>query len=173
LPAILTPLVDTARLDTLKGERAANPRLRKICYWLESARRSGHDPGVIIIEAHKANGIEETTREWVQREALLRNLTILERLGCLDAEGMSKLRRGNAPTITVGRYAGELATADHIVPRSVVPELDNRLFNLEFMPDTLNRRKSDKIGDRQRSLARQWHAVGLLSDEGVRAVNAE
>jgi hypothetical protein len=34
--AILTPLVDPAKLDTLKGERAANPRLRKICYWMET-----------------------------------------------------------------------------------------------------------------------------------------
>ena len=83
---------------------------------------------------------------------------------------MDKLRRGNAPTITKGPYAGELATVDHILPRSVVPELDNKLCNLEFMPETLNRRKSDKIGERQRSLARQWHAVGLLGDEGLRAV---
>ena len=95
-------LVDPAKLDTLKGERAANPRLRKICYWLETARRSGEDPGAVIAEAHQANGIEETTRERIQREALLRNLTILERLGCLDAAGMDKLRRGNAPTITMG-----------------------------------------------------------------------
>ena len=28
--AILTPLVDPAKLDTLKGERAANPRLRAV-----------------------------------------------------------------------------------------------------------------------------------------------
>ena len=121
---------------------------------------SGLGPSALIAEAHQANGIEETTREQIQREALLRNLTILGRLGCLDAESMSKLRRGNAPTITRGPYAGELAHVDHIVPRSVVPELDNALFNLEFMPDTLNRRKSDKIGDRQRSLAWQWHAAG-------------
>jgi hypothetical protein len=38
--AILTPLVDPAKFDTLKGERAANPRLRKICYYLESASLS-------------------------------------------------------------------------------------------------------------------------------------
>ena len=34
--AILTPLVDPAKLDTLKGERAANPRLRKDHYWLKA-----------------------------------------------------------------------------------------------------------------------------------------
>ena len=60
-------------------------------------------------------------------------------------------------TITLGSYAGELATVDHIIPRSVCPELDNRLYNLEFMPDTLNNRKSDKIGGRP----------GLLSQTGL------
>lgn len=83
---------------------------------------------------------------------------------------MVKLRRGNAPTITLGPYAGELAHVDHILPRSVVPELDNRLFNLEFMPDTLNWDKSDKIGERQRQLAVAWHTAGLLSDAGLRQV---
>ena len=42
---------------------------------------------------------------------------------------MAKLRKGNAPTITKGPYAGEIVTGDHIIPRSVTPELDNTLFN--------------------------------------------
>ena len=83
---------------------------------------------------------------------------------------MSKLRRGNAPTITKGPYIGELATVDHIIPRSVCPELDNRLYNLEFLPDTLNKRKGAKIGDRQRQLARKWHEAGLLSKAGLSRV---
>jgi hypothetical protein len=42
-------------------------------------------------------------------------------------------------------YAGEIVTGDHIIPRSVTPELDNTLFNLDMMPLTLNR-KRHKIG---------------------------
>ena len=34
---ILTPILDPAKLDTLKGKRAATPRLRKACYWLQIA----------------------------------------------------------------------------------------------------------------------------------------
>jgi len=83
---------------------------------------------------------------------------------------MGKLRRGKAPTIMRGPYTGELATVDHIIPRSVCAELDNRLYNLEFMPDTLNKRKSDKVGDRQRQLAKKWHEIGLLSAAGHKAV---
>ena len=90
----------------------------------------------------------------------------------MDVDGIGKLRTGNAPTITLGPYKGELATVDHIIPRSVAPELDNRLFNLEFMPATLNGRKADKVTERQVQLARRWHGLGLLSDERLAALMA-
>ena len=163
---ILQPLIDPAKLDTLAGKRAATPRLRKACYWLEMALRDGTDPAEAITQAQALATPQSKARAQAVLESLLRNRTILERLGCLDKDGMAKLRRGKAPTITKGPYAGELATVDHIIPRSVCPELDNRLYNLEFMPDTLNKRKSDKVGDRQRQLARKWHGVGLLSKSG-------
>ena len=80
------------------------------------------------------------------------------------------LRRGRAPTITRGPYAGEIATVDHIIPRSVCPELDNCLFNLEFLPLSLNQRKGARITERQVQLARRWHRLELLSDEGFEQV---
>ena len=45
---ILTPIIDPAKLDTLKGKRAATPRLRKACYWLQMAHTAGFDVGQII-----------------------------------------------------------------------------------------------------------------------------
>ena len=152
---ILQPLIDSAKLDTLKGKRAATPRLRKACYWLEIARREGFAPKDAITQAQALASPQSKARAQAVFDSLVRNRTILERLGCLDEDGMDKLKRGKAPTITKGPYAGELATVDHIIPRSVCPELDNRLYNLEFMPDTLNKRKSDKVGDRQRQLAKK------------------
>jgi len=65
----------------------------------------------------------------------------------LEVAGFAKLRTGNAPTITRGPYRGELATVDHIIPRSVCPELDNVLINLEFLPATLNAKKGNKVGE--------------------------
>jgi len=38
------------------------------------------------------------------------------------------------------------------------------------MPMAMNSAKKDKIGDRQVSLAKSFHAAGLLSDEGLRRV---
>ncbi|MDB4435972.1 hypothetical protein N9139_00685 [Akkermansiaceae bacterium] len=75
-----------------------------------------------------------------------------------------------APTITKGPYAGEIVTGDHIIPRSVCPELDNKIYNLEMMPLTLNQRKGAKVTQRQIDLAKRWNADGLLSDEGLGAV---
>ena len=90
--------------------------------------------------------------------------------GCFDTEGMAKLRKGHAPTITKGPYSGELATVDHILPRSVVPELDNRLYNLQFMPEPLNQSKGATIGPEELRLARELERMSLLSSEGLHAV---
>jgi hypothetical protein len=96
-------------------------------------RASGFDVGEIIDQAHAQTGPHEPKRAKAQRESLIRNRLILERLGCIDEAGMIKLRKGNAPTITKGPYAGEIVTGDHIIPRSVCPELDNALYNLEMI----------------------------------------
>ncbi|MDB4780652.1 hypothetical protein OAG44_01115 [bacterium] len=170
---LLAPLIDPAKLDTLKGKRAATPRLRKACYWLQMAHISGFDAGEIIDQAHAQTGPHEPKRAKAQRESLIRNRLILERLGCVDEAGMIKLRKGNAPTITKGPYAGEIVTGDHIIPRSVCPELDNALYNLEMMPLTLNQRKGAKITQRQIDLAKRWNTDGLLSDKGLEAVLEE
>ena len=56
----IAPLIDPAKLATL-GKRGANQRVEKAVYWLAAA---------------------------LTKAALLRNLDIAEKLGCLDAEGM-------------------------------------------------------------------------------------
>lgn len=68
----------------------------------------------------------------------------------------------NAPTITRGPYTGDIAEVVHILPRSRFPELDEKLFNLEFMPKTMNRKKGAQMGQRQRALESEWWAAGLL-----------
>lgn len=98
----------------------------------------------------------------------LAHTCILARLDSLVAS--QALRKGNAPTITRGPYAGDVVEVDHIIPRAVVPELDRKLYNLEFMPGRMNREKSAKIGQRQIALAKRWADQGLLSREGQKAV---
>jgi hypothetical protein len=83
---------------------------------------------------------------------------------------MELLRRGKAPTITRGPYAGEKLTVDHIIPRAVAPTLDKVLTNLELMPHSLNIRKGAKVGQRQIDLANKLLQAGLLTSEDHAAI---
>lgn len=167
---VVAPLIDPVKLDTITSKRGANRRVRLLGYHLETARRTGCDPATVIDRAAASVGADGTARAEAVKAATLRNLDILGKLGCLDPAGMAKLRTGNAPTITRGPYAGQLATVDHIIPRSVAPELDCRLYNLEIMPERLNISKGSRVTLRQVQLARKWNAAGLLSAEGLAAV---
>jgi hypothetical protein len=159
----LVSLCDPAKIATLTSDRAANPRVRKIAYWLEVARQEGRDPQAEMDQVMARLGWGDTLKGDLTAAAMARNRTIAERLGCLDAEGMALLRRGSAPTIKFGPYTGEKLTVDHIIPRAVSPSLDLVLANLELMPHSLNMRKGSKIGQRQIDLANKLLQAGLLS----------
>ena len=47
------------------------------------------------------------------------------------------------------------ASVDHIVPRSVCPELDKEIANLELLPLEMNRQKKDQVDERQVSPAKK------------------
>ena len=168
----LASLTDPAHPEPVRGKGRAIQRLRQICYWLEMAGREGKDEEELIESAQRLNGSYGSERARMLVESLARNRSILEHLGCLDEAGMGRLRTGNAPTITKGPYAGELATGDHIIPRSVSPALDNVLLNLEFMPETLNHRKGAQVGEDQVALARQFHAAGIIDSVELEAIEA-
>jgi len=93
-------------------------------------------------------------------DAMLRNLTIAQRLGCLELAGLHDMRRGQSPTITLGPYAGDQLSVDHIIPFAVHPELDHVIANLELMPLRLNIGKKDKMGPRQLDLLQRLRAAG-------------
>ena len=54
-----------------------------------------------------------------------------------------------------GPYAGQIAEVDHIVPLAQAGGIGNELANLELLPATLNRAKSDKVGERQAAWLRK------------------
>ena len=161
---------DPAKLATLKGERAANPRLQKCVYWLAYAEEQGEKPEAVLDESAKLNKTEGTPYAGFVRWGLLENLKIAKELGLLTPEGMAELRRGNSATITKGQYAGQEAEADHVIPRAVCPELQNQVMNLELLPASLNRAKSDKVTERARIFAKELYEAKLLSEDGWDAV---
>jgi len=64
------------------------------------------------------------------------------------------------------------AEADHVIPRVVSPELQNQVMNLELLPASLNRAKSDKVTDRAEVFAKELYDANLLSEAGWERVSA-
>ena len=90
----IASLTDPVKLATLKGERAANPRLQKCVYWLAYAEEQGEKPEVVLDESAKVNKTDGTPYAGFIRWGLLENLKIAKELGLLTPEGMSELRQG-------------------------------------------------------------------------------
>ena len=163
---------DPAKLATL-GSRAANPRLKRIMYWLAAARDTGANPSDVINQAQKLNGSFGTPRAPLVKASLLRNLKICDGLNMLTPEDRALLRRGGAPVVNRGPYSGQVAEVDHIVPLAQAFEIGNELANLEMLPATLNRAKSDKVGERQLALAKKFQEAGLISDATMANIQAK
>lgn len=166
----LSTLSDPRKLATL-GERGANPRLNKIVFWLHEAEGWWLPPETALHCAQWLNGTPEPRASLV-RTNLLRNLALATEFGLLTEPNLTKLRRGSAATVTRGPHAGQAVEVDHIVPRSLAPEVENELANLELLPAALNRRKSDRVGERQVVYARQLHTAGLLTAASLERVTA-
>jgi hypothetical protein len=164
----VSSLIDPAKLSTL-GKRGGNPRVQKYVAILADAKDAGLPPEKVVAGAVGLVGMKGDAAK-LTADAMIRNLTIADRLGCLDAAGLKDMRKGQAPTVMKGPYQGDQLSVDHIIPRVIVPELDNTIANLELMPLRMNEGKNADVGDRQRDLARKLNKAGLLSKEGLQAV---
>ena len=169
--ALVAPLIDPAKLATL-GDRGANPRIQKAVAILWAAKQAGTDPAKVAADAVTRIGWSGTVKGNLTADALVRNLTIAERLGAVTPADIEAMKRGRAPTVRVGPYTGDIVSVDHIIPRAVIPELDNVIANLEFMPLKMNQSKNDKVGARQLDLARKLRDADLLGDAGLQRVKA-
>src|SRR5262245_35241993 len=93
----IASLIDPAKLATL-GKRGANPRIQKCVYWLATARSQGHEPAQVLDLAVAQAGYKDAAAK-LTKDALLRNLDIADKLGCLDKAGLDEMRRGKAATV--------------------------------------------------------------------------
>jgi hypothetical protein len=164
----VAPLIDPAKLATLR-ERGANPRVQKVTYWLAMAHFDRVNITNVVEAALTSVSVTNKAQRQLTAATMIRNVFIASSLGCLNKVDLEEMRKGNAATVRRGPYAGDQLSVDHIIPRSVVPELDNVIANLELMPQRANSKKNASIGQRQRDLARRLHAAGLLSNEGLPA----
>ena len=162
----IASLTDPAKLAILKGERAANPLLQKCVYYLAYAEEQEEKPEAVLDESAKLNKTGGTPYAGFLNWGLLENLKIAKELGLLTPEGMAELKQGKPATITKGEYSGQKAEADGVIPMALCPELQNQVMNLELLPASMIRAKSDKATDRAKVFAKELYESKLLSEEG-------
>ena len=94
--AAITAQSDPAKLVTL-GARGANPRLKRIVFYLAAGRDAGADPLAIIRASQRANGSADTPRAALVEVGLLRNLKIADGLGLPAPRSSLCHSRGGLP----------------------------------------------------------------------------
>ena len=100
-------------------------------------------------------------------------MKIADELLLFTPANRERLRRGNAAKVPRGPYNGETIEIDHIVPLNLAPEAGNELANLEMVPQSVNRKKSDHITTRQLMHAQKLFDAGLLKNESWQRVRAQ
>ena len=124
----------------------------------------------VIAEASRLNKTFGTPYASAIKDTLFLGYIKAENYGLFTSAGLEELKQGKSATINEGEYAGQEATADHYIPRSVCPELDNQIYNLRLCPSSVNSSKGDKVGTEQVESAESLNQRGLLSEKGLEAV---
>jgi len=164
----VSSLIDPAKLATLRGS-AINRRVPKYVALLAEAEEHGIAPKKVVGRAVAKVGMKSEAAKLTAKK-MVQNLEIARRYGCLDAEGLSAMRKGQAPTVRKGSSRGQELSVDHVIPQKVVPELANVIANLQLMPLKANESKNSKVGEKQLKLGRKLHNAELLSAQGLRAL---
>ena len=107
--AQIAALFNPTKLATLK-QRGANPRIFKITAILWTAKTNGKKPEAITNNAVEKIGWGGSEKGRLTADAMLRYLTILEKLGSITPEDIDALRHGHAPTVRQGPYAGDIVS---------------------------------------------------------------
>ena len=161
----VTHLSDPVKLASLE-KRGANPRVNKIVYWLHRSNEYQVSPEIILSIALLINGIHGE-RGLLTQQTMLRNIKIAQELGLFNEKNKNRLRHGKAGIVIFGPYKGDQVEIDHIIPVSLAPEIGNELANLEMMPSTLNRKKSNRITSRQIAYAEKFYDIGLIEENTI------
>lgn len=170
--SVVAPLVEYRELYANGRDREANDVLLKTVAALVEADNAGVDLREVLRGAERVNNTPVEYSDLLT-EALLRNVKIARELALDTPENVARMTEGKSPIVGRGPYIGEKAEVDHIVPRSLAPDLDNLLINLELLPRTLNRKKSNKVTKRAAAMAKRFYDAGVMLPESYRAVMRE
>ena len=165
----LAPLLEYRELYESGRSREANDVLLKVVAQLVTYDNQSLEIKEILLKCELINNTP-TNYSDLLTESLLRNLKIARELKLDTPENVELMRQGRSPIVGAGPYEGEKAEVDHIIPKALAADLDNLLINLELMPMTLNRRKSDKVTQRAAQMAKKFYESGVMMGESYQRV---
>ena len=99
---LIRPLIAPAKLATL-GTRGTNPRVQKITGILWQAKQDGQDPAQVADRAVGLIGWGDTEKGRLTAAAMLRNVTIIERLGADTPADIEAMKRNRWITLAIRR----------------------------------------------------------------------
>ncbi|MGB0154570.1 MAG: hypothetical protein ACPGFB_11115 [Verrucomicrobiales bacterium] len=149
--------------DELRA-RSMNDDMRVVSFHIYQAWKEGLDLREVLDLAMPVEQVPPNLKR-LTIDRLIENHEQAMRYGLYTPDNLALLSRGKAPTVSKGKYAGAEAQVEHIVPKNVVPLMDNLLVNLEWLPQPLNASKSDRITPRALKYARRYYEAELMSQE--------
>lgn len=168
--SVVAPLIEYRELYESGRDREANDILLRSVAALVNAENDGVNLRELLRRAELINNTPVNYSDLLT-EALLRNVKIARELELDTLENLRRMQEGRSPIVNTGPYRGEKAEVDHIVPKALAPDLDNLLINLELMPMTLNRKKSDKVTPRSAAMAKRFFEAGVMTAESYARVS--
>ncbi len=141
--------------------RSLNDDHRRVAFLVYQAYRDRCNLRQVLDQAMPVSDIPPALKE-LTIARLLENHEQALRYGLYTPENLRKMAEGKAPYATLTEFAGERMDSEHIVPKAVVPLVDNLLMNLEWLPQSLNAAKSDTITERAMNYARAYHDSGIM-----------
>ncbi|MDA7921301.1 hypothetical protein N9B73_06045 [Verrucomicrobiales bacterium] len=166
---LIAPIVAYRDIYESGRSREANDLLLRAVALLIKAENEGGDPREILRVAERINNTPVNYSDLLT-DSMLRNIKIARELKLDTPANLELMSEGKSPIVGSGPYTGEKIEVDHIVPRSLAPDLDNLLINLEMMPMTLNRRKSNKVTERAAAMAKRFYEAGVMTPDSFERV---
>ena len=123
------------------GSRKGNPIFKKLLYNLIRAKQLGI-PSDRVVGAVLSSSESRIPRQLMRYRmtSLLNDLKAAEKLGLDTPNNLTLLEDGRAPIVTKGnpKYLGQKAEVDHRVARSIAPQFENEIANLQLLPEEIN-----------------------------------
>ena len=163
----LTPLLNPQKIITLTRENALNGRLNKVMYYLRQEELAGHNASESLWRSMKMAGADKKTiaprtflNPKMDHAQILKNYEKLKQSGTFDVSGnMEALRHGGSVTTR----SGSSLDVNHIVPKSLAPELENSWGNLEYMDASMNRSLGNTLTKDSLGKLQEFRKAGAFS----------